>query len=102
MLGDVREERGTGGGDLCAHVLPLLRQVQAQHPPVDSVAPSLDPAPPLEIGDQPADRALLELQSRSELALGKLLISGELRQRMRHRGAHRLATWRLLDIKQAE
>ena len=102
MLGDVGEQRGPGGGDLCGHESPFLRQVQTQHPPVDSVAPSLDPAPPLEIGDQPADRALLELQPRSELALGKLVIARKLRQRMRHRGAHRLATWRLLDIEQTK
>ena len=70
MLGDVGEQRGPGGGDLFGHVTSKLRQVQTQHPPIDGVAPSLDPAPPLEIGDQPADRALLELQSRSELALG--------------------------------
>jgi hypothetical protein len=102
MLGDVCKQRGPGGGDLCGHALPLLRQVQTQHPPVDSVAPSLDPAPPLKIGDQSADRALLELQPRSELTLGKLLTPGELRQRMRRRRTHRLATWRLLDVEQAE
>ena len=47
MLGDVCKQRGPGGGDLCGHMLPLLRQVEAQHPPIDSIAPSLDPASPL-------------------------------------------------------
>jgi hypothetical protein len=47
MLGDVGKQRRPGGGDLCGHPLPLLRQVQTQHPTIDGVAPSLDPASPL-------------------------------------------------------
>jgi hypothetical protein len=84
MLGEVGEERRPGGGDLRRHALPLLRQVQTQHPPVDMISPALDPASPLEIGDQSADCALLEHQAMSELALGQPLVAGKLGQCMRH------------------
>jgi hypothetical protein len=76
--------------------------VQAQHPPIEIVPPALDPAPPLEVGDQPADRALLEPEAMAELPLGQRCIAGELGHCMRHRGTHRLAARRPLDVEQPE
>ena len=102
MLGEVGELRRSGGGDLRRHALPLLHQVQAQHPSIDGISPTLDPASSLEIGNQSADCALLEHQAMSQLALGQPLITGKLGQRMRHRGTHRLDAWRLITIEQAK
>ena len=84
MLGEVGEQRGPSGDDLRRDALTLLRQVQAQHPPIDSVSPAFDPVSPLKIGDQSADCALLKPQAMSELGLGQLVIARELGQRMGH------------------
>jgi hypothetical protein len=70
MLGEVGEQCSASSGDLCRYALPLLGQVQTQHPPIDGITPALDPASPLEIGDQPADRALLEPEEAPKLTLG--------------------------------
>jgi hypothetical protein len=102
MLGNVGEQRGPGAVDVCGHAMSFLRQVQTQHPTIKIVAPTLDPASSLEVGDQSADRALLEPEETTELALRERFIAGELGQRMRHRGTHSLAAWRLLDVKQPE
>ena len=102
MLREVGKQRSPGGGDLRRDAPPLLCQVQAQHPPVDSILPALDPASPLEIGDQTADRALLEPETAPELTLGQCFAAGELGQRMGHRSTHRLAAWRPIDVEQPE
>ena len=102
MFGEVGEQRGPRGGDLRRDTPPLRCQVQAEDPSIDGITPALDPAAPLEVGDQPTDGALLEPEATPELTLGQRVVPGELGQRVRHRRTHGLAAWRSLDVEQAE
>jgi hypothetical protein len=70
MFSEVGEQRGPSRGDLRRDTSPLLGQAQTEDPTIDGIPPALDPTSPLEVGDQPADRALLEPEEAPELALG--------------------------------
>jgi hypothetical protein len=102
MFGEVGEERGPSRGGICRDTPPMLCQAEAEDPPIDGIAPALDPAAPLEVGDQPADGALLEPEATPKLTLGQRFVSGELGQRVRHRRTHGLAARRSLNVEQTE
>jgi len=69
-LDDVGKVRGAGGCNLPGDALPLVRELQSDRAAVVGIAIALDPAFGLELIDQAADRALLQLENISQFGLG--------------------------------
>lgn len=100
------EDLGELGSSGCSETrgcfMTVTRHMDADDSRIDGVASPLDPAAPFQQRNEPAHRALLELQPRRESVLRKAGLARELEQCVRFRDGNRLPARGLIGPVQSE